>query len=113
MVEVDLSGEAYTAMRRSSGHAIGSTTVRRCRAPHSGIQLDATQYPAWANHPCASWLVIAASASAMACSKASSVRAAFARKNVLTLDQHSSIGEKSGEYGGRYGSAAPAAAPAF
>src|SRR6266446_8761814 len=33
MVEVDLSGEAYTARRRSSGHEIGSTTVRRCRAP--------------------------------------------------------------------------------
>jgi hypothetical protein len=28
-------------------------------------------------------------------------RAAFARKSVLTLDQHSSIGDKSGEYGGR------------
>ena len=68
---------------------------------HSGIQLDTTQYPAWANHPCASWLVIAASASARACSKASSVRAALVRKSVLTLDQHSSMGEKSGEYGGR------------
>src|SRR5262245_14489844 len=64
----------------------------------SGLQLDTTQYPAWANHPCASWLVIAASASVMACSKASSVRAALARTHVLTLDQHSSIGEKSGEY---------------
>src|SRR5262249_6438303 len=70
----------------------------------SGIQLDTTQYPAWANHPCASWLVIAASASVMACSKASSVRAALARTHVLTLDQHSSIGEKSGEYGGSWNS---------
>ena len=68
---------------------------------HSGIQLKATQYPAWANHPWASWLVIAASASAMACSKASSVRAALARTSALTLDPHSSLGEKSGEYGGR------------
>ena len=33
MVAVDLSGEAYTAMRLSSGHEIGSKTVRRCIAP--------------------------------------------------------------------------------
>jgi hypothetical protein len=69
--------------------------------PHSGIQLDAIQYPAWANYPYASWLVTAASASAMACSKASSVRAAWARTSALTLDHHSSIGDKSGAYGGR------------
>src|SRR5690349_15929085 len=35
MVAVDLSGEAYTAMRLSSGHEIGSKTVRRCIAPQS------------------------------------------------------------------------------
>jgi hypothetical protein len=39
----------------------------------------------------------------MACSKGSNVRAAFARRSALTLDQHSSIGEKSGEYGGQDG----------
>jgi len=33
MVAVALSGEAYTAMRLSSGHEIGSTTVRRGIAP--------------------------------------------------------------------------------
>jgi len=46
----------------------------------------------------------------MACSKASSVRAAFARKSVLTFDQHASLGEKSGEYGGRESRRTPAAA---
>ena len=67
----------------------------------SGIHLDTTQYPAWANHPCASAAVTASSASAIACSNASSVRAALARKSALTFDQYSSIGEKSAEYGGR------------
>ena len=38
-------------------------------------------------------------ASAMACSKASRVRTAWARKIVFTFDQHSSIGGNSGEYG--------------
>src|SRR5215468_9142870 len=33
MVAVDLSEEAYTAMRLSSWHEVGSKTVRRCIAP--------------------------------------------------------------------------------
>ena len=48
----------------------------------------------------------------MACAKASSVRAAFARKSALTLDPHASIGDKSGVYGGRESRRTPAVAQA-
>jgi hypothetical protein len=61
------------------------------------VQLETLQYPAWVNQPYASDAVTAANASAMASSRASRVRAAFARRSALILDQHSSIGEKSGE----------------
>jgi len=79
---------------------------------NSGVQLEAIHYPAWTNHPCASCLVSAARASAMACSKVSSVRAALARRLALIFDHHASLGDKSGAYGGRERSRTPAAAQA-
>jgi len=77
---------------------------------YSGVQLDAIQYPAWANHPWASWRVTAARAAAMACSQAASVRAAWARMRGLTLAPLAAIGAKAGAEGGRASSRPPAVA---
>jgi hypothetical protein len=76
------------------------------------MQLDTTHYPACRNQPGASDMVTVSNASAIACAKASRVRAACARKQALILDQHASIGEQSGAEGGRERRRAPAAASA-
>src|SRR5262249_3111515 len=61
MVEVDLSGEAYTAMRRSSGPEIGSTTVRRCRAPqpvltrYKLLEIERAMFVDGCFHCCSRW----------------------------------------------------------
>jgi ATP-binding cassette subfamily B protein len=63
----------------------------------SGFQLDTTQEPVWVNQPRASVAVRVSNASAIACSRASRVRAALARKMAFTCDQHASMGDKSGD----------------
>ena len=92
--------------------ARGRRLARRPSASDSGMQLDTTHYPACRNQPGASDMVTVSNASAIACAKASRVRAACARKQALILDQHASIGEQSGAEGGRERRRAPAAASA-
>ena len=60
----------------------------RGKRSYSGVQLEATPYPAWPNPPWASGLVRAARASALACSTASRRRAAWARGSARPWAPH-------------------------
>ena len=56
-----------------------------------------TGYPQWRNQPLASWRVIVSRAGAICSSIAAIERGSAARSSVLSLDQHGSIGDRSGE----------------
>jgi hypothetical protein len=76
-------------------------SIVHCYALLEQFSVQFRTSPQWANHARASASVTVASARVTASSSASRVRALAARKHVVIVDQHGSLGLRSGAYGGQ------------